>query len=223
MKPYFTDGKAIILYHGMCEELLPEILVVEKPAVCITDPPYIAAADGGGLSKKRMDFKKIVGKIDGGFKMELLDQFENWICFCGKQQLRQLIDKADDSKSSWMLITCFKKAVSPLVNNNYMPDVEYAVHKWMPGRLFGECKDKSRIVNFPREFEFTHPTVKPLSVMSKLINLGSQIGDLIIDPFCGTGSTLVAAKALKRRAIGIEKEEQWCEVAARRLEQENLF
>ena len=152
--------------------------------------------------------------------MALLDQFENWFCFCGKQQLRQLVDKADDSGDKWMLITCFKEVPTPLTNGVYLPDVEFCVHKWKTGRLFGEYKDKSRFVKFPAERgAFSHPTVKPLSVMSKLVNLGTQKGDLVVDPFCGTGSTLRSCKDLGRRCIGIEKEEKWCEVAAQRLQQ----
>lgn len=123
-----------------------------------------------------------------------------------------------------MLITCLKENPTPLTNGVYLPDVEYCVHKWKPNRLFGEYKDKSRFVRFPNERgEFAHPTVKPLSVMSKLVNLGSERGDLVVDPFMGTGSTLRACKDGGRRCIGIERELEWCEVARQRLSQGSLF
>ena len=78
-------------------------------------------------------------------------------------------------------------------------------------------------LKFPSERgAFSHPTVKPLTLMTKLLNLGSQAGDLVIDPFCGTGSTLRAAKDLGRKAIGIEIEEKYCEIAAKRLAQKVL-
>jgi len=219
-KPYYQD-EWVTIYHGDNKNLIPSL---GKFDLLLTDPPYIIAVGGGGLSKKRQDFKKISGKIDEGFDMSLLERFENWICFCGKQQLRGLIDTADDSDGSWMLITFFKKSVSPMVKNTYLPDVEFAVHKWSSGRLFGECRDKSRIAHFPNERgEFSHPTVKPLSIISKLIKLGSKEGDSVFDPFMGTGSTLVACKALKRKCIGIEKELQWCEVAKQRVQQEILL
>jgi site-specific DNA-methyltransferase (adenine-specific) len=61
-----------------------------------------------------------------------------------------------------------------------------------------------------------HKSEKPVGLIKKLI--AESGGDLILDPFAGSGTTLVAAKHLGRRAIGIEIEERWCEVAAKRAE-----
>jgi hypothetical protein len=57
--------------------------------------------------------------------------------------------------------------------------------------------------------ENNHPTVKPLKLMSYLITMGSREGDLILDPFCGSGTTLEAANMLKRRFFGCELDEKW--------------
>ena len=67
-----------------------------------------------------------------------------------------------------------------------------------------------------------HPNEKPISLLKKLICLVSGNGDTILDPFMGSGTTLVAAKDLGRKAIGIEIEEKYCEIAVRRLAQEVL-
>jgi len=64
-----------------------------------------------------------------------------------------------------------------------------------------------------------HPTVKPLKLMAYLITLGSREGDVILDPFMGSGTTLLAARQMGRKAIGIEIEEKYCEIAARRMSQ----
>lgn len=62
-----------------------------------------------------------------------------------------------------------------------------------------------------------HPTVKPLKLMSYLITLGSREGDVVLDPFLGSGTTALAAKNLKRKYIGIEREREYVEIAEARL------
>ena len=67
-----------------------------------------------------------------------------------------------------------------------------------------------------------HPTPKPVGLPAHFIGLHSQPGEVILDPFCGGGSTLRAAKNLGRRAIGVELFDEWCDATANRLRQEVL-
>ena len=62
-----------------------------------------------------------------------------------------------------------------------------------------------------------HPTVKPLKLMSYLITLGSRAGDTVLDPFVGSGTTCLAADALERKWIGIEREKEYVEIARARI------
>jgi site-specific DNA-methyltransferase (adenine-specific) len=67
-----------------------------------------------------------------------------------------------------------------------------------------------------------HPVDKPAPLVSKLITVTTDSGDVVADYFAGGGSTLSAAKALCRKAIGVEIEERYCEMIARRLSQDVL-
>ena len=213
-EPFYKDD-SVTLYNADAYKLLPRL---EKPHLLLTDPPYELCATGGGIGAKRQYLADIAGKIDAGFDMTLLDAFENWCVFCGKKQLKQLLAAAGERR--WALVTWNKPNPTPLTNANYLPDTEYIVHAFQTGRLFGEYRDKARYIVHPVERnDFGHPTVKPLAVMSKMLRLGSQEGETICDPFAGSGTTLVAAKLLNRRAIGIEINERYCEIAARRLSQ----
>lgn len=84
-------------------------------------------------------------------------------------------------------------------------------HRWM-GLLKSSERDQRRL----------HPTQKPIALMAWIIANWTMPGDLIIEPYMGSGPALRAAKDLGRRAVGIEIEERYCEVAAKRLGQEVL-
>lgn len=68
-----------------------------------------------------------------------------------------------------------------------------------------------------------HPTQKPIKLFSKILQDYSKETDTILDPFMGSGTTLVAAKQLGRKAIGVEISEKYCEIAKSRLSQDLLF
>lgn len=69
----------------------------------------------------------------------------------------------------------------------------------------------------------THPTVKPTDLMRWLVRLVTPPGGVVLDPFAGSGSTLIAARAEGFRAIGIEREDEYAEIIAQRLSQLSLF
>jgi site-specific DNA-methyltransferase (adenine-specific) len=219
MTPYFNqDG--ITLYHGDCREVMATL---GRFDLLLTDPPYVVDTKGGGIGAKRQYLKDIAeADIDRGFDSAFLDQFPNWFCFCGKPQIPQILSHA--VQSNWMLLTWCKHNPTPLVNSNYLPDTEWIFHKWSKGRLFGDYANKSRFyVSSVGKSEFDHPTVEPIGLIRKLVLLGSKEGETILDPFAGSGTTLLAAKLEGRQAVGIEISERYCEIAANRLRQRVLF
>lgn len=67
-----------------------------------------------------------------------------------------------------------------------------------------------------------HPTTKPIELLKGFVLRSSKIGEVVLDPFMGSGTTLRAAKDLNRKSIGIEIEEKYCEIAVKRQQQEVL-
>lgn len=67
-----------------------------------------------------------------------------------------------------------------------------------------------------------HPTAKPPALICDFVRLFSDPGETVLDPFAGSGTTLLAAKYEGRRAVGVEMDERYCEVAAKRLAQDVL-
>lgn len=88
---------------------------------------------------------------------------------------------------------------------------------------FYSKKDQSNIIREMRLINTIHPTEKPVNLLKKLVKSCSQEGDLILDPFAGSGSTLVAANDLQRDWLGIELSEEYCKTIKNRLSQTKLF
>jgi site-specific DNA-methyltransferase (adenine-specific) len=220
VKPYFDDGKGIVIYHGDCREIVPTL---GKFDLLLTDPPYeVKAGAGGGAFGQRDHLINTGGFTDAGFDMSILDFCENWFCCCSRKQLRELIAKAE-LMHRWNLITWCKPNPVPTCCNKYLPDVEYVVHAFQKGRLYGEMNVKSSYVEIPcGNKQTSHPNEKPISLITKLVTLGTQEGETILDPFAGSGTTGRAAKDLGRKCTMIEREEKYCEIAARRMQQEVL-
>ncbi len=215
MKPYYENENGR-LYHGDCLEIMPEI---ENIDLVLTDPPYlIHAGSGGGCFGKRDHLVNTGGFTDKGVSYDFLDSFDNWFVFCSLKQLHNLLIKPKNNKN---LLTWCKSNPVPTCNNKYLPDVEYIVHSFSKGRLFGKYKDKSCFINVPCGNKKTeHPNEKPEGIINKLLILGSEQNDLILDPFLGSGTTAIACGEMNRKWIGIEKEEKYCEISAKRIEQE---
>ena len=216
-KPYFEkDG--ITIYHGDCKEILPLI----QADVVITDPPYEIVARGGGIGAQRDYLSEIEGFTDCGFDVDLISGFDRWVVFCALKQVPKL---AAAARKRWSLITWNKPDPAPLINGNYLPDTEYIVHSFRDGGdLHGKFEDRRRWILHPgSQRKHGHPNEKPTAVMYRVISVSSAVGETVVDPFSGSGSTLVAARDMGRRAIGIEIEERWCEIAAKRLAQGILF
>lgn len=220
MKPYYERG-GITIYHGDCREVLPT-LRAGIAGVFVLDPPYFRQPSS-------------VRGIDDGAAGYTADPFRMWhttfqqsirllrdggvaFVFCDYRAIpdvtyvMSLTGMRWTSTLAWVRDTpgtgsIFRSAWDPvLVGSRGTPDV---VDKAALMNVFG--------VGRPVNAE--HPYEKPESLIKYC---AARVNGLVLDPFCGSGTSLVAAQSIGRQAIGVEIEERYCEIAANRLAQDVL-
>jgi site-specific DNA-methyltransferase (adenine-specific) len=207
IEPYYEkDG--ITIYHGDCREILPTL---GRFDLLLTDPPYGMnwkfSGQGSGRQAQggtNSAFKnKTVTEDDIAFDPSFLLDYPAVIVW-GFHHYPQYLTRGS-------VIVWRKKYDDAL--GTFLSDADVA---WMKG---GCGVYVSPVVN-PATFqsERQHPTQKPLGLMRWCIEKATNRGS-VCDPFMGSGTTLRAAKDLGRRAVGIEIEERYCEIAAKRLAQ----
>ncbi len=223
MTPYYEDD-AVTIYHGDCRDVLPQLGGV---GLVVTDPPYVF-----GLASTDSE-----GKAGGwGDLMNNALFYGSWLRDC-----RKLTDARQGAAwvfNSWRsfptlarasfeigwsitsLLVWDKMWIGPGGSRGLRPSYElvalFAHHDFQIGdRGVPDIWRHQWASQRPNG----HPAEKPEALLGRLVRESGGDG-AVLDPFAGSGSTLVAAKAEGRRAIGIEIEEKWCEIAAARCSQE---
>ena len=220
-KPFYSDEWATI-YHANCHTLFRR----DSFDCLITDPPY-GVNLGVATGQRR----------DGGYGGHL-----------GKAAYRSYSDTYENFKDSVVpalrhFIYRTKRAAifsGPNIHEQEKPEVIGGIHcpcatgrtpwgskNFLPILFYGKPHSAGRhrptvLTSTLAAEENGHPCPKPIEWMLWLVGLASEEGETILDPFMGSGTTLVAAKQLGRKSIGIELEEKYCEIAAKRLQQEYL-
>jgi site-specific DNA-methyltransferase (adenine-specific) len=204
--PYY-DRDGITIYCGDALEILPEL---ERIDAVVTDPPFgiswkprINHQDSPWKDTLRPNIRPfLIGKSNcvwgGQYFADQLPFSEAWFIWLKRPQGFE-----GDQRSY---------AVCEMAWTDYGCKPQVRTHVWDGGKRSGDPSNRA----------FLHPAQKPLEVMRWCIEMAPYAGS-ILDPFMGSGTTLRAAKDLGRRAIGIEIEEKYCEIAVKRLAQEVLL
>ena len=199
--PYFQDESCTI-YHGDCRELLPLI----RADILVTDPPYgIEAAKKKAHSSIRDNIAWVPAGWDDVRQPETLA-----LALAGCREAAvwggNYYSDVLPPSSGWLAW------VKPEAETGFsLADLELC---WTSQPF------AARVKRYARRDGNSHPTQKPVAVM--IWTIGFLGLGTILDPFMGSGTTLRAAKDLGRKAIGIEIEERYAEIAAKRLQQETL-
>ena len=218
MKPYYEKG-GITIFHGDCREILPHV----QADLVLTDPPYgevnredqgLRSLDRGTADLVTVSPDALVGLIQG-------------IClsayiWCGFEQISEYRASLVGFGWTTRLGVWEKSNPSPMNGEHlWLSSVEACVFGRRQGAFFGE-RCASPVWRGATQSRRDHPTAKPQWLMRRLVDASCPHGGTVLDPFMGSGTTLRAAKDLGRKAIGIEIEERYCEIAAKRLSQEVL-
>ena len=221
LTPYYQTPQATI-YHGDCRDLLPLL----SADVLVTDPPY-----GVHLGKHHGEEECRKGDLVKSAYASYDDTPENFaeVVLPALRTALAVTDRGVVFAADRMLWDLPRGAA---VGGVFLPSAcgrgrwGYASMAFVV--FYGGAPDLHKgakataIRSTERSYVDGHPCPKPLGWMVWAVALASRAGETILDPFMGSGTTLVAAKQLGRRAIGIEMEERYCEIAAKRLAQEVL-
>lgn len=211
MKPYYAD-ESVTLYCGDCREITEWL----SAHVLVTDPPYgIAYESNSNRDKRNAKIGRAVTQDDSTVSRD--DVLALWgdkpaIAFGRWDAPRPALVRA---RLVW------DKGNSIGMGDLSMPwgrsDEEiYVLGRGFEGKRSGSVIRVQMLMSGDAERP-DHPTPKPIGLMERLIEKCPP--GIIADPFAGSGSTLIAARNLGRKAIGVEIEERYCEIAARRLQQ----
>lgn len=222
MNPYYEqDG--IQIYHGDCREVLAA-LPPDSVDLTLTDPPFSEETHQGArtdINTKLVDFASMsIGDIRDVFAA-VGTLTKRWtVSFIDWRHLVQL----EQSPPANLRFVRFGIWDKPNGAPQFTGD--RPATGWEAVALFHRVGGKMRwnggghrAVWTCEKINGAHRTEKPLPLIKRLMDLFSEPGELVLDPFMGSGTTLRAAKDLGRRAIGCEVEERWCEHAADRLRQ----
>ena len=230
------SSENVDLYNGDCISLVKELIAknVQVDAV-ITDPPYNISKNNNFSTmnnpRKGIDF----GKWDKNFDVckwisdysKIVKKDGCMIIFCSYLFLSYVCDTLIDNCFDVKDVLIWKKS-NPMPRNidrRYVQDMEFAV--WAVKKKAKWTFNKPKTNPYLRSVFETpvvggnertiHPTQKSLKLMNDIVKIHTNPGDLIIDPFMGSGTTGVACKQLKRRFIGIELNKEFFKIAKNRI------
>lgn len=99
---------------------------------------------------------------------------------------------------------------------DYLPQHELILYGWKGTHDFKRGKDKSVVFHPKPQQSKLHPTMKPIGLLRRLILNSTKVGDIVYDPFGGSGSTLIACEHTKRKCITVEMDPEYCETIVQR-------
>jgi site-specific DNA-methyltransferase (adenine-specific) len=218
-EPYFQDEHCTI-YHGDCRELLPDL----SADVIITDPPYGVEFEGKQTKSTKRRGQGYLSLVDSAEYVTdvVVPLVQSWV----DQGMRIILTPGSRNMFAYpkpdAVGTIFFPAGAGFGRWGFTCSQPIFYYGRDPYLATGQGQRPDSFASTESAPDNGHPCPKPINTMRWLVTKGSLPGETILDPFMGSGTTLRAAKDLGRKAIGIEIEERYCEIAAKRLQQSVL-
>ena len=221
-----------MLYEGDCSVILKELINQGTRVDCIiTDPPYELDFHLGGQQSRAQDFTKLGNNIEfmaNGFNEEVLElmlqicKIPNILIFCSNKQISRLMSFFEGKKLSTTLLVWKKTNACPLGKGKHISDLEFVVYARGKNVTFNndvsyQKKYKLQSYPFVNGKQRLHPAQKPLDLIKGYIELHTKKGDIVLDPYMGSGTVGVGCEELNRKFIGIELLHKYFSVAERRI------
>lgn len=221
------------LKQGDCLELMKAIPDGSVDLI-LTDPPYTLSLHGGGVNEfgsRKLTKEKHIGFMSKGFPYEevfveflRIAKVPNFLIFCSNQQVSKIMRFFEERKLSVTLLVWNKTNPAPLCNGKYVSDLEFIVYVRGKGATFNnktpfDYKKKLYSSGVMPSKNRLHPAQKPVELLEQYIQLHSNLNDVVLDPFMGSGSTGLACVNNGRNFIGYELEQKYFDIAAERIEQ----
>lgn len=227
------EGQRWTVIQGDCLEVLPT-LEDKSVAHVITDPPYSGVVHGRKWSAKApgrptehagIDFAAITPAVMGATAQHAARLATRWtLAFTDLESVALWAEHVESAGLDYVRACLWVKpdATPQFTGDRPASGAEAAIIAHLPGRKRWNGGGKRNIYTHSRAPGGSeHPTTKPLSLMLELIEDFTDPGEIILDPFCGSGTTGVACLRLGRRFIGIEKDPKYAAIARERLEAES--
>lgn len=219
MKPYYRDPRGVVIYHANSSEIL-EKMKDGSISLIVTDPPYNAInRKTGGL---RMIDKGSADTLPVDVKRTASEMIRvvsgSVYIWCSDEQYTDWSNALRDGGLTTRKCAWWKTNPSPM-NGQYLwlSSLELCVFDRKPKAAFN-LRCAHPVWKGPVDKASAHPTPKPVWLIEQLVKASSQPGDIVLDPYMGGGSTLVSCILNGRRGIGVEIDERYCEIAAKRLQ-----
>lgn len=228
MRSIKIKRRLVLIYNADSYEFI-KTMPDASVNLIITDPPYELVTGGnkkGYLSNAKKFSSQDFIKICNGFDLSLLDELKrvcspfNAYIFCSNSQISKLMSWGEENGFMTTLLIWHKPNAIPFANSTFKSDLEFIIAMKEKGATFqGDTRLKSKFFqgNIVKDKTTSHPTPKPIDLIRKLMMIGSNKGDVVFDPFLGSGVTAMVAKELGRECIGVEIEKKYYEEALRRV------